>query len=72
MTDYKESNEWRKRQISAKQMEYLHVLMCDMFKTLSRGQASDLIEGLKKMNGRWSLDNFNASRYSDDELEKGK
>ena len=69
--DYKENTEWRSKPISPKQMEYLHVLMCDMFKTLNRGQASDLIRSLSQSNGQ-SLDNFRNARFSGDELEKGR
>ena len=69
--DYEENTAWRSKPISEKQMEYLHVLMCNMFKTLNKGQASDLIQSLRKSNGQ-SLDNFRNARFSSDELEKGR
>ena len=66
-----QEKEWHSKPISEKQMQYLHVLMCDMFKTLDRGQASDLIQSLRQSNGK-SLDNFRNARFSSDELEKGR
>ena len=66
-----QEKEWRSKPISEKQMQYLHVLMCDMFKTLNKGQASDLIQSLSQSNGK-SLDNFRNARFSSDELEKGR
>jgi len=66
---WRENETWRKRPITEKQAMLLHDLACEMFASLKRGEASDLIHQMisnsdPKFNKRGSFD--------EDTLEENK
>jgi len=67
---------WRNKPISEKQAEYLHDLMCKMFTTMSRGEASDMIQGILEAKGVKRLTRRrrrpNRHSYDKDTLEDNK
>tara|TARA_Y100000748_G_scaffold66716_1_gene54140 strand:- start:102 stop:347 length:246 start_codon:yes stop_codon:yes gene_type:complete len=66
---WRENEAWRKRPITEKQAMLLHDLSCEMFASLKRGEASDLIHQMLSN----SDPQFNKrDSFDEDTLEENK
>ena len=66
---WNENTAWRNKQITQKQAQLLHDLICEMVSTMSRGDAADMIDVMLTKPG---LNLSKKASFDKDTLEKHK